>query len=326
LLVYACLLLLASNPAQSKPLLQQGLIALQRGDLAEARKDLEQAAKADPRNGYVWSSLAETYLRLHDRNQAMSAASTAEKLGDKNPVIAHALAIFYLNAGDTADGLKFAQLVADPQISFQYADALLHQENFAQAADLLTTALAKHPDDAQLTIALGVARYGQRRFDEAITLFLKTIQLAPDAEQPYVFLGKMLDQAGPHLPEITADFEQWAVANPSSGLAQLLLAKALLTSDPHSERALELLHKSVARDAKSWEAHYQLGVLLENKHDYPAAAAELAASAQLDPKQPMPHYHLARVYDRLGEADRAKTEREIHQRLTNPPLTDSGAH
>jgi tetratricopeptide (TPR) repeat protein len=291
LLVYACLLLLASDP-----LLQAGLIALQRGDLAGARKDLEQAAQTDPRNAYVWSSLAETYFRLHDNNQAISAANTAEKLDGGNPVVAHALAIFY----------------------FHCADALLHQEKFTEAADLLTKALDRHSDDAQLTIALGVARYGQRRFDDAITLFLRTIKLAPDAQQPYIFLGKMLDQAGSHMPEITADFEQWAAANPASGQAQLLLAKALLTADPHSERALKLLRTAVSLDPNNWEAHYQLGVLLESQHDYQAAASELAASVQLDPKQPMPHYHLARVYDRLGDADRAQTERAIHQRLINP--------
>lgn len=310
------LLLFASDPAAAKQLLQQGLIALQHGQLADAQNDLEQAAKADPKNPYVWSSLAETYLRLKERDKALSAANTAEKLGGDNPVIAHALGIFYLSAGDLNSGLKFAKLAADPHLTFQYANALLHQEDFTKAADLLSSTLQKHPDDPQLTVALGVARYGQRRFDDAIALFLQTIKLAPDAEQPYVFLGKMLDQAGPRLGEITADFEHWAQANPSSGSAQLLLAKALLVSDPSNERAGELLRRAVALDPNNWEAHYELGVLLEGKHDYNAASAELATATQLDPKQPMPHYHLARVYARLGESEKAKAEREIHARLT----------
>jgi Flp pilus assembly protein TadD len=296
LLVYACLLLLASDPAQAKPLLQQGLIALQRGDLAEARKDLQEASQADPRNSYIWSSLAETYLRLNDGRKAMAAATMAERFAGGNPVAAHALAIFY----------------------FHYADALLHQEKFTEAADLLTNVREKHPDDAQLTIALAVARYGQRRFDDAIALFLKTIKLAPDAEQPYVFLGKMLEQAGPQLPEITADFERYATANPTSAEAQLLLGKALLAADPQTDRALDLLNKAVSLDPKSWEAHFELGVLLESKHDYAAAERELQTAVQLEPAQPTPHYHLARVYDRLGEAGRAKAERDIHQRLTTP--------
>jgi hypothetical protein len=36
----------------------------------------------------------------------------------------------------------------------------------------------------------------------------------------------------------------------------------------------------------------------------------------LDEKQAMPHYHLARVYDRLGNAEGAKAERELHEKLT----------
>ena len=45
---------------------------------------------------------------------------------------------------------------------------------------------------------------------------------------------------------------------------------------------------------------------------------ELTRSIELDRKQSMPHYHLARVYDRLGQPERAKAEREAHERLTTP--------
>jgi tetratricopeptide (TPR) repeat protein len=289
-------LLLAAISQQEMSVLQQGLLALQRGDLTEARADLEQAAKTEPLNPYVWSSLAETYLRLKNVGEATSAAKKGEQLGAGNPVIAHALGIFY----------------------FHEAEMLLHEEKFSEAADLLATALQKHPDDAQLTLALGVTRYGQRRFDDAIALFLKTIDLQPDAVQPYLFLGKMLDQAGDRLTKITAHFERWAAANPSSGSAQLLLARALLASDPHSPRALDLLRLSIALAPDDWEAHYELGALLESRHAYEASVAELATAVKLAPRQPAPHYHLARVYDRLGKPDQAKAERDIHQALTQP--------
>jgi len=302
---------------QTPDLLRQGLSALQRGDLAEAREDLEQASESDPRNPYVWSSLAETYLRLQDRDKALSAAGKAEKLGGDNPVLVHALGMFYLNAGDLDTGLKFAKRAADAHLSFEYANALLHQEDFTRAADVITAALAQHPKDAQLTLALGVTRYGQRRFDDAIDLFLRTIELQPDALQPYVFLGKMLDQAGARLPKITTDFERWAAANPDSGVAQLLLAKALLASDEHSPRAADLLQRAVNLEPDNWEAHYQYGAVLESKHDYQAAATQLSTATQLAPNEAMPHYHLARVYDRLGESEKAREQREIHSRLTN---------
>ncbi|MBV8707343.1 MAG: tetratricopeptide repeat protein, partial [Acidobacteriaceae bacterium] len=280
---------------------------------------------------------------------------TAEKTGAGNPLVCHALALFYsetgqlgraaefeekfaespqadkaaltraahlyLSAGEIQEALKLAQRVweankTDEGTTFDYAQLLLRREDFTQAADVIDLALSAHPQDPQLTLALGVARYGQRRFDDAITAFLKVIQLDPSVEQPYLFLGRTLEQAGEHLPQITKAYEEWAAREPQNAKAQLLLAKALLTENHRSERAQDLLQKSIALDSADWESHYQLGTMLADKRDWAAAAKEFNRSIELDPKQPLPHYHLARVYDRLGQSERAEAERKIHQQLT----------
>jgi tetratricopeptide (TPR) repeat protein len=283
--------LLAADP---QALLQQGLLALQQGHFAEARSILEQASGIDSANPYIWTSLAETYLRLGEPRKAEASAETAGKFAAGNQVVGHALSMFY----------------------FEYAQQLLRKEDFTHAAEILNTSLQTDPRNAQLVLALGVARYGQRRFDDAIAQFLQVIGIDATIEQPYVFLGRILDQAGPHLPEITKDYETWAVKNPTNAKAFLLWAKALLAADARDVKAEELLQRSIALDPSDWESHYELGVLLAGKRQYPQAAVELTRSIELDPKRAMTHYHLARVYDRLGEPDRAKAEREIHQRLT----------
>jgi Flp pilus assembly protein TadD len=283
----------AATPPAS---LQRGLVALQHGQLSEARTALEEASRDAPVNPYVWSSLAETYLRLEEPEKALSAAGTAEKLGGKDAVIHRALGMFY----------------------FEFAQRLLQKQDFTQAANVLDGALRMHANDPQLLLALGVARYGQRRFEDATVRFLEVIRADPEIEQPYIFLGKMLDQAGPHLDEIAKAYEHWAGRNPDNAQAQLLLAKVRLANDPLDARAETLLRKSLAIDSNNWEAHYELGVFLAAKRKYREAAEQLARAAELDPKQPMPHYHLARVYDRLGEAERAKVERERHQFLVSP--------
>lgn len=368
--------------------LERGLVALQHGQLQEARAELEEAARLDPKNPYVFSSLAETYLRLRDTAKAASAAETAEKMAAGNPLVSHALAMYYseagqfvhagrleqtfagspkadpqaweraaglyLEGGDAASAVSAADKAvaahpspvsedmlgraliatghvdqglshlaaawagakANPQISFDYAQILLEKQDFTRAAEVVSAGLGTHPDNAQLTLALGVARYGQRRFDDAIVAFLKVVTIDPRIPQPYRFLGEMLDQAGSRLGEITQASEIWAAQNPKNARAQLLLAKVRLARDPADPTAESLLRRSIALDAGDWEAHYELGVLLASRRDYKGAAAELARCEALAPKQPMPHYHLARVYDRLGEPERAKAEREIHQRLT----------
>jgi tetratricopeptide (TPR) repeat protein len=389
--LYFLLFLLASfGSAQSASLLRDGLLALQHGQLPEARKDLEQARAADPNNPYISSSLAEVYWRLREPTLARQAAETAERQGGSDPVLSHALAVFYSESGDPAHAAKLEERYAqsaradsnalsraasfyleagnasqalelarqavarqltaanqdllgraleaagkpaeaapyleaawqadktDPQIAFDWAQLLFRKPDFQAGAAVIEPALQAHPRDTQLILALGVARYGERRFDDAIALFLKVISVDPTIEQPYVFLGKMLDQAGPRLVEITRDDENWAAANPRNAKAQYALAAALLASDPTSARAASLLQKSIGLDPRDWESHYQLGVLLERERKYSGAASEFNLAIQLDPKQAMPHYHLARVYDRLGQSDRAAAEREIHRKLTAP--------
>jgi Flp pilus assembly protein TadD len=309
-------------------LLQRGLVALQHGQLTQARATFEEAAHADPHNPYVWASLAETYLRLKEPDKAAIAAQTAERGVAANPLVAHALAMYYSEAGDAAHAARLEEQYRaaawdktknDPRTAFQYVQILLEREEFSKAADVIATALQVHPTDPQLILALGVARYGQRRFEDAVTAFLKVVQIDPGIQQPYVFLGKMLDQAGDHLGEITKAYQAWAAADPKNATAQLLLARALLVQDSRSARAEMLLRQSIALDPKNWESHYELGVLLAGKRDYKDAELELTRSTELNPKEPMPHYHLARVYDRLGEPDKAAAERQIHQRLTQRP-------
>ncbi|MGA8596130.1 MAG: tetratricopeptide repeat protein [Bryobacteraceae bacterium] len=350
----ALLILLAVDPAQVTNLLRSGLLDLEHGQLAQARSELEQASKLDPSNALVWTSLVRAYSRLNQPALAQAAAAKAEQTGAGNPVVAHALAIYYsgggqfahaaaleaeyaqspsadsgaaervadlyLDAGDAHAALPFAQKAwsaakNDPQTAFDYAQALLKTQDFTRAAEVLENAVESNPNNAQLTLALGVARYGQRRFPDAITAFLKTIAIDPRIPQPYVFLGRMLDQAGATMPAIVADYRRWMTMEPKGAEPPLLLAEALVASNSASDEAEPLLRRSIGLDPRNWEAHYQLGLLLSNKHAYREAAAELEASTKLNPNEPMPHYHLARVYDRLGESDRANAEREIHKRL-----------
>lgn len=346
------LFLAASDPAHTQSLLQQGLLALKQNHLQQARADLEKAEQLDPHNPYVWSALAEVYLRRKQPKLAASAAEKAGKDGVDNPLISHALAMYYaeagnprraapleqkyaesgkadshawsraaglyLAAGDTKSAAAMAEKAAgqSPKAAFTWAEVFLHRQQPTPAADLLQAALKSYPNNPQLVLALGVARYGQRRFSDAIVELLKVIRLDPTVKQPYLFLGRILDQAGPHLAEITQDYEKWEAANPKSAKPKLLLAKALLTSDDTSARAEALLRRSIQLDHNDWESHYQLGLLLANKHQYKDAAPELLRATQLKPTEPMPHYHLARVYERLGKPKLAQAQRAIHQRLT----------
>ncbi len=369
--------------------MKQGLIALKENRLPEARASLEQATRLDPKNAIAWTSLAGVYSRLQLKSAALAAAKTAEQTGAANPVVLHALALFYsdtkdlkhaaeleeqyarisakggqalghaaalyLDAGDAQAALRVATELSEHDSSaaakellgraawaagqpekaienfaaaskaepsngtyaFDYAQILFRKGDFGRAADVIESALAANADDVQLQLALGVARYGQRRFDDAAAAFLKTIAFDPSLPQPYEFLGKMLDQVPSRLPEITRDYEARFKREPGNYAASFLLAKVRIATNADDAAEVErLLRESIIEKADFWESHFELGQELAKSRRFPEAAAEFNTAIRLNPKEPMPHYHLARVYDRLGDSEKAKTEREIHARLS----------
>lgn len=199
---------------------------------------------------------------------------------------------------------------------FDLANLYLHQEKFAEAERVLEQQRRSVRNDVQIELALGVADYGLRKFPEAIEQFLKVIALDATIVQPYLFLGKVLDQANDRMVEIGQRFEAFQKANPENEAGYYLVAKWLNTKGQESERAEALLRKALSIDGKTWEAHLELANLLEKRRAYAEAEAELQSAIRLNAKAPVPHYRLARIYERLGKPELAQAERELHQKLS----------
>lgn len=303
-MVWALFLLLSG---QFDTTFREGLVALNQNNLAVAETKLEAASAIEPKNPRVWLAIAQTRWKLH--KDAAAAARHAESFAAGDAVVLRGLALFYSESGDAHSAARVLQASApDEAFVFELVESNLKRENFAGALEILHAARDRFPASAQLTLAAGVTYYGLRRFPEAIDAFLRTAELDPAAEQSYIFLGRILDQAEDRLPRITARLAQFQKRAPESYLSNFLLGKAL------GDEAL--LRKSIALNDGYWESHFELGVLLAGEHKHEDAARELRRAADLNPADAAAHYHLARVYDRLGKTAEAAAERQIHTRLT----------
>ena len=198
---------------------------------------------------------------------------------------------------------------------FELARDLLKHNSAQEAIQVLEDGKKIFARSAQMELTLGVAYYSMRWFPDAVEAFLRVIRIDPGVEQPYVFLGRMLEQTEGKLPDVTSAFAALAKANPENYTANFLYGKALAFGGKRDE-AEALLRKSIAENAAFWESPFELGGVLEAKRDFAGAAREFARAAELNPKNPGVHYRLARVYDRLGKADEAKAEHALHERLT----------
>jgi tetratricopeptide (TPR) repeat protein len=322
----AVLFLFAASAAADDPF-RAGLLALERGDLVAAETNLEAARKLAPRDGRVWVALSQTYWRLHRNSDAENAAGQAAAFGPEDPAVLQGLVIYYSETNQTIKAAraaaKYSTKVPDNAdvreraagLYFEASKPLLDRQKFAEAAVVLEEGVARVPSSAQLQLALGVAYYGLRRFDDAAEAFLHTIEIAPETEQPYTFLGKILDQIPNQLPRVTARFAAYQSAHPASAAAYLLHAKALDAQSLSPAIALELLQKSISLDPGDASAHFEMGTVLDRLQRFADAAAQFERAAELAPSDPSTHYRLARDYDRIGKHEDAQAERDKHARL-----------
>jgi tetratricopeptide (TPR) repeat protein len=346
------LLLLAASTTFDESY-RAGLQALAENRLADARTNLENAAKMEPAKSRVWMALAQTYWKLQEPLKANEAADKAAKLGPGDAQLVQLLAYYY---GESQQPVKACDVQMDYAAAapgdhqafqraldcyvqarmpergyqsairlnpkeesyyFEYANSLLQRHSFEAAIRVLEDGKKMFVSSPQLELALGAGYYGLRRFPEAAAAFFKTITLAPDIEQPYLFLGKMLDQIPARVPELIRVVQVFEKAQPSNYAGYLVHAKALLAS-PKSDHGLaeKLLKKACELNAQIAEPHYELGILHERAQRFPDAAEEFEKAAALDGNDAATHYHLARVYDRLGKPELAERERERHKRAS----------
>jgi tetratricopeptide (TPR) repeat protein len=322
----ALFLLLAASPTFEESY-RAGLLALQRNDLNAAMTNLGAAAKLAPNNGRVWVALAQTHWKRKDSGKADEAAVRAATLGAADPLVLSTLAIFYSESGQLLKAAdvqsKYSALVPKDaaarekaeSLYFEAVQPLLQQQKFGEAIAILNQGRGRIKNSAQLELAAGVAYYGMRRFDDAAEAFLRTIAVAPEVDQPYIFLGKFLGQIPDRLPEVTKQFIAYESAHPASATGYLLHAKALNAQSTEPEAARMLLEKAIAIDGRDPSSHFELGAIFDRTQHYADAAREFEKAAQLDPADPATHYRLSRVYDRLGKPDEARMERERHAKL-----------
>ena len=284
---------------------------------AHAERQYASSRRADPQAA---ASAADLSLRAGEVDEAVQWATTAVEISDVAPMH-HLLGRVYSAANrlDDAGRELRAAVDRDPQqeaYAFELGQFQLRRGDFAGAAATLAKACERFPKSAQLQLAYGVASYGQRRFADATDAFLRVVAIDPSVEQPYVFLSRILGQAGDRLPAVVAAFAAWEKAEPGYYLAVCLHAKALSAASGDPAEIETRLRRSILLNDRYWESHFELGSLLSKDRKWKEAAAELSRSIELNPKVAAAHFQLARAYDKLGDAERARAERAEHQRLT----------
>jgi tetratricopeptide (TPR) repeat protein len=290
------------------------------GDLARAAGWERRFAATPGAGAKAAANAAALSLEAGQPEEAVKWAEAALR-GEDTPEAHHVLGKAYQAAGRPDSVLPelrraFERAPAQEVFLSDFGQALLEHGDFAEALTILEKGQRQFPKNAQIVLAYGVACYAQRRPADAVSAFLQVIRLDPTVEQPYVFLGRILEHAGGRLPEVIACYAAWEKKAPENYLPVFFHAKALAaSSNPNPTEIETKLRRSIELNGAFWESHLELGALLSSQSKWPEAERELSRSIELNPGQTRAHYELARVYLRLGKPDLARAERAEYERL-----------
>jgi len=266
---------LAEQPKSVPHLQLMGHVLLRKGELDEARSQLELAASIAPDYAAVHEDLGSLEALAGNLDAAVELLRKAVKL---EPAIAS----------------------AHKKLARALTDAGRHDEVDAVMEDYL-----EHNEDAAL-VATGAEHYREQRYDEAEALLVKALRKNPEDVDALRFLamtyraqGKKSDDAEALLrkaTKIAPDFHQ-----AHSNLGHMLI------DNRKSTEAITTFQTVLSLRADDDDAYFGLGRAYTHIGDIASAADAYRKSIELNPELPGSHMSLAHALKTLGNQADALT-------------------
>jgi tetratricopeptide (TPR) repeat protein len=230
-----------------------------------------------------------------------------------NPAPQQAIALVSqsLRAGD----IEGADRALAPLLDHTTADPLLlhlaglvrmHQQRFADAAQLFSRARAADPREALLAFSHGTALQWLEQPDEAVAAFRDAFRLNPGYAEAYYEAGSSLKRLG-RFNEAAEIFRSWARALPGDVQARLALGSVMLDSGRPQEAEVVLaraLNEPASPPVKG-ALHHNFALALHRQHKNEEALEHFAHAKTLDPNLPFTDAIRAEILQDLKRYDEA---------------------
>ncbi len=285
---------LAKAPDYFPALFNLGYFYYSRARFDAAEPLLDHASQVTPGDFNTWYLLGATRARMELREPALRAWRRALAIQPKNLKLIEIMSVeyskghYFLEAATLAErALSIAE--NDPNLYFLAIKAYQDAGDYGKALDIARRAVARFPESARANFEVGFHIYKLGQVEESLRYLKKAMETDPAYEEPFFFYGDVLVRQG------------------------------------QNEEAIPFLRKAIANRSDYVPARVVLARALMNLERWPEAITELQAAAQIDPKHPQPHFLLSQIYFRLGDEERARSEKDISLKLRreNPTVLEA---
>jgi tetratricopeptide (TPR) repeat protein len=278
-----------------------------RGDYAQARaawQPIALAVQEDARAaaGTALAPAAEAALKRRVGEVVFVQGLLEARLGRKPDA---------LELLRKADGYGFPPLDS-PLMAFA-GDCLMDLGEPGLAAAAYQEVVKTRPADVEARLRLGAALYGAGRLDAAATELEEVLRRDPSRPLAHYYLGVLrLDQrqSAPAREHLTRELQR----DPRCVACMAKLARlAYLAGDDAGCAAW--LAKATALDPNSVESDLVYGMLYNRQEKPELAIRHLLRVVERAPGYATARYQLLLAYQRAGDAEKAREQREIYDKL-----------
>jgi serine/threonine-protein kinase len=300
-------------------------------DWARGMAAYQRAVELDPRFAAAWAKLARGHARAYYLREDLSAerlemataaADRALELAPGSPEVRLDLGYYWMWARRDVDRalaeLDRAEqgLPNSAEVLSARADAFVERGRFEEAVEDYRRAFELSPQDADLSANVAWILWALRKYPEAEVAADRSIELAPDAEWPYLFKA-FIHWSGygdltaaratlELLPDPDDDWGRWSWywQEMSEGRYQAALDRLAVSPEPW------ILTKTWARpnNLLAAFAHELLGETEQARQCYQAARESLEAEVARQPNDPRFHSSLGIALAALGHGEQAVAE------------------
>jgi len=259
------------------------------GRTREAKTRLQEGLKSYPGYPPMHELLGLALSTLGEDSEALQHLKRAAELWPDQPVYQINLGIFYLRrsrAGDAEKALQLSLEAGPSPVAYSLLGLIRLEQNAGEeAVSLFKKGLELAPDDARSWYYLGLVHQSLAQNDSAISCFREVLRRAPHDFHAHLQMGKVYlkrglrEQALKHLQSA----QELRPGNPE--LYQPLSEAYLGTGD--LESALAAAQRAVELRPTDRQAHYVLGMVLARVGRTEDATKEFHISEGL-PRAPEP--------------------------------------
>ncbi len=278
-------------------------------NLRDAEGSLQQAQVAWPENNSISASLAREYMRTGETEKAVHAlerfhATAATPQQELSIAGVTFIAGHRLKAAETVTRIDYGRFPS-VQTLLLLANTLQLEGRYKDVIALLESQRKQYAQSAPFLITLAESNYDASIYDTAGSDLEHAIELEPQLHQAHYLLGNVLMKQG-DVDRAATEYREAIRLAPDQPRAYYQLALALRAKQEEAGEE-SLLAKAVALDDHFALAYSEMGRILLSQNRLPEAVVQLNLAIQCNASLEQPYSLLARVYDKLGDLDKAKT-------------------